>query len=82
MQKRKAGQPHKGWKSAARKARLPAGGWNTDLEAMPVDGHFEVLRVYPDVFRHSHASHHVIEPMKGRMFVPTAWRPARRKPSA
>ena len=54
-------------------------GWNANIEAMPDEGHFEVLRVYPEVFRHMKNERYVIEPMSGRMFVPMAWRPARNR---
>lgn len=77
MQRRKSGQPHKDWKAAARK-RLLADGWNTDLSAMPAQGRFQVLRIYGEVYRHMPDSAYVIEPMHGRMFVPQAWRPARK----
>lgn len=59
-----------------RRDRLNAPSWNTDLTKMPITGHFEVLRVYGEVFRHMPDQLYVIEPMKGTMFVPTAWRPA------
>lgn len=50
--------------------------WNFDLSAMPKKGHFEVLRVYPEVFRHMPEEIYVIVPATGRMFVPSAWRHA------
>jgi hypothetical protein len=79
MQKRKPGQPHKGWKSSADKAkhrhRGALVGWNFKLATMPTEGSFEVLRVYDEVFRHMPGDTTVIEPYHGRMFTPVAWRP-------
>lgn len=69
MQKRKPEQARK---------RLASDGWNRDIKTMPTKGRFEVLRVYPDVFLHLPGESYVIEPQSGRMFVPAAWRPARR----
>lgn len=50
--------------------------WNTDISAMPAEGHFEVLREYREVYRCMPDEKYVIEPSSGRMFVPFAWRPA------
>ena len=83
MQKRKAGktgQPRKRRKSAPRRPRLAPRwltGWITNLSKMPTRGRFEVLRAYPEVFRHEPGKLLVVEPVTGRMFRPTAWRPAR-----
>lgn len=52
-------------------------GWQFNLEAMPVEGHFEALQRYPEVFRHGLNRKFVVCPSSGRMFVPVAWRPAR-----
>jgi hypothetical protein len=54
----------------------PAGdGWNTDLSQMPTAGAFDVLRINRDVHRWS--LDEVVDPTTGRIFGPTAWRPAR-----
>lgn len=48
--------------------------WNFKLGEMPADGRFEVLRIYPEVYRNDPESLMVIEPRSGRMFRPIAWR--------
>jgi hypothetical protein len=50
--------------------------WCLDLTTMPNEGHFEVLRVYREVFRHLPTKSYVIESRTGRMFIPIAWRSA------
>jgi hypothetical protein len=47
--------------------------WNHNMDEMPKAGSFEVMRIYPAVYRHME-SFDVIEPGTGRMFRPVAWR--------
>lgn len=48
--------------------------WNFKMNAMPDKGRFEVMRIYPEVYRSDPESLIVIEPTTGRMFRPIAWR--------
>ena len=86
MQKRKPGQPHKGWKAAASKAKQEVLGaqprgylrdWNFKLEQMPTEGEFEVMKIHKACERSDEESLLVVDTMTGRMFRPVAWRPAR-----
>lgn len=68
MQKRKPGQPHKGWKAAASKAKQ---------EVLGAEGEFEVMKIHKACERSDEESLLVVDTMTGRMFRPVAWRPAR-----
>jgi hypothetical protein len=71
-----------GWEAALAAAPSPAlaaapaqpTGWRFDLENMPTDGRFEVLRFIPEVYRYVATETRIIEPSNGRLYKPFAWR--------
>ena len=54
--------------------------WNKNLKTMPKSGRFVALRQnILEVYHHLPDEDWVIEPSKGLMFKPVAWRPVTRK---